>query len=116
MIRGRVSSVYPSLFVPSCSDSCACAFFFLSLLRFFHLASSSHCSRLLPSQNLHTALHPHYAVIHNNKTHALKTRPVSGTTLIEEINKVGFTTESAATIKNGENPYAYIYVFKKKHT
>ena len=71
---------------------------------------------IVDAEPSYTALHQHYSVSINNKTHALKTRPVSGTTLIEEIDKVGFTMESAATIKNGENPYAYIYVFKKKHT
>ena len=71
---------------------------------------------IVDAEPSYTALHPHYAVIINTKTHALKTRPVSGTTLIEEINKVGFTMESAETIKNGENPYSYIYVFNKKGT
>ena len=71
---------------------------------------------IVDAEPSYTALHPHYSVSVNNKTPALKTRPVSGTTLIGEIDKVGFTMESAATIKNGENPYAYIYVFKKKHT
>lgn len=71
---------------------------------------------IVDAEPSYTALHPYYSVSVKNKIHALKTRPVSGTTLIEEIDKVGFTMESAVTIKNGENPYAYIYVFKKKHT
>jgi ubiquinone/menaquinone biosynthesis C-methylase UbiE len=64
----------------------------------------------------YSEIHPHFAVEVDKKVYALKTRPVSGTTLVEELALAGLVMESGSTIKNGENPYAYIYVFKADNT
>lgn len=62
----------------------------------------------------YAAIHPHFSLLVEGQTHALRTRPVYATDLISDVTGAGLVhTAESSSVTEGGKTYSYVQVFRK---
>lgn len=61
----------------------------------------------------YTAIHPHYTVLIDDQTHALRTRPAHLAEVISKLSECGLVQSETRSVKEEQTNYSFVTVFSK---